>query len=220
MNPSEGLASALRQAADTMPVSTAPVDAVLRTGRAIRRRRTVRSAVSVAVLVPLCAAVTLVLLPPARDGGRAAPVPTAPAAPPAPTAPAASGPALRPAGQPYGIGGGRELTLTAQGAEVSGPGAGGSWSMPVDKVPPGEITATVLGDATSTLALGLYRGAAPAARVTVALGGRSVEAQVFALAGEPGWSVFVAPGVGRGTTPTVTVFAADGGVLAGLPKQR
>ncbi|MCX5212887.1 hypothetical protein OG689_27045 [Kitasatospora sp. NBC_00240] len=223
MNRSEGLASALRQAADTMPVGTAPVDAVLRSGRVMRRRRrTVRTVLSVAVLVPLCGAAGLLLGPTARDAGQAAPVSSAPALPAA-SAASALGPAVavRAVGQPYDIGGGRELTLTAQGAEISAPVTGGGtpWSIRADQVPPGEITVAVLGDGPSALAVGLYRGAGPAARVTVTLGGRSVDAQVVVLAGEPGWCAFVAGGAGNGMTPTVTVFTADGGVLARLVKQ-
>ncbi|GHH64608.1 hypothetical protein GCM10018781_15990 [Kitasatospora indigofera] len=220
MNRSEGLASALRQAADAMPVGAAPVDAVLRTGRAIRRRRrTVRSVVSVAVLVPLCGAAGLLLGPAARDTGRAVPVLSAPARPAA-TAP---GPAVvvRGVGQPYGFGGGRELTLTAQGAEISAPAAGDGtpWTARVDQVPPGEITAAVLGDGPSALVVGLYRGAGPAARVTVDLGGRSTEAQVVTLAGAPGWCAFVADVGENGRVPRVAVLAADGTVLARLAKQ-
>ncbi|OKI14311.1 hypothetical protein [Streptomyces sp. CB03911] len=220
MNRSEGLASALRQAADTMPVGTAPVDAVLRAGRARRRRRrTVRTVLSVAVLVPLCGAAGLMLTPAARDAGQAARLPSVPARPAATAA--GQGVAVRAVGQPYDIGGGRELALTVRGAEISGPVGGATlWTAQVDQVPPGEITLTVLGDGPSALAVGLYRGPGAAARVTVELGGRSVEAQLVVPAGEPGWCAFVADGAGNGMTPTVTVFAGDGGVLARLTKQR
>jgi hypothetical protein len=165
--------------------------------------------VSVAVLVPLCAAAGLWLGAPGRDAGPA--VPALPAA----TAP---GPDVQvwAAGRPYGIGGGAELTLTAQGITVTGRA---SWSTPADQVPPGEITTTVLGDGTSALAVGLYRGPGAAARVTVDLDGRSVEARVATLAGEPGWCAFFTDAAGTGTAPTVTVYAADGSVLARQTKQ-
>ncbi|MFE4601799.1 hypothetical protein ACFRKE_13175, partial [Kitasatospora indigofera] len=128
---------------------------------------------------------------------------------------------VRAVGQPYGFGGGRELTLTAQGAEISGPaaGVGTPWTARVDQVPPGEITAAVLGDGPSALVVGLYRGAVPAVRVTVDLGGRSTEAQVVTLAGAPGWCAFVTDVGGNGRVPRVTVLAADGTVLARLAKQ-
>ncbi|GGV06861.1 hypothetical protein GCM10010495_19060 [Kitasatospora herbaricolor] len=169
--------------------------------------------------MPLCGAAGLLLGPGARDAGRAAPAPTSPAWPAATAA--GSGVAVRAVGQPYDIGGGRELTLTVRGAEISAPAGGATlWTAQVDQVPPGEITLTVLGDGPSAPAVGLYRGPGAAARVTVELGGRSVEAQLVAPAGGPGWCAFVADGAGNGMTPSVTVSAADGGVLARLTKQR
>jgi hypothetical protein len=214
MNQDEGLAAALREAAAGAHVGPAPIESVLGAGRTIRRRRrSVRAAVSVAVAVPALALVVVL----AGAVYRSDPV-LQPA--PASTGPAVErGPLVWGAGQRHDIGGGQSLTLTAQGVVVTPTGGGAPlWAGQADGGSNGNVTMTVLGSPGRSLAVGLYRGHGPVGRVTVDLGGRTLEAQTATLPGQPGWCAFYVDASVLGNTPTVTVYRADGMVLARLDK--
>ncbi|MFC9327879.1 hypothetical protein [Kitasatospora sp. NPDC057015] len=127
-------------------------------------------------------------------------------------------------GVPVGRGVSLWLDKGSENVVAKEPGApGGSWSAEVAALPEGQISLTVAGDASSALVVGMYRGAAPVDRVTVALGGAVVEAHVVSLAGAPGWAAFHVeiPGGAAPTasTPTVTAYGADGTVIAGFAKK-
>ncbi|MFF8380663.1 hypothetical protein ACF07V_31520 [Streptomyces sp. NPDC015661] len=217
MTPDEALTAALREAAAHAPTTSAPTAAVMRRGKAIRRRhRVTRSAVLVAaLLVPVAGAATLSLRPPGSDSA-----PAVPAVPPASSEVTVVDP-----GERIPLAGHHAMWLTDQGVFLEVPTAGRAEVRltKASEVPGGTISTSVSADASGTLWTGVYRGPGAPARVTVSVDGRSMDARVVTLSGAPGWVAFHADDAHAGATSrsgvTITVRATDGTVLASLTKK-
>jgi hypothetical protein len=217
MNQDEDLAAALQQAVAGLPVGPAPVDTVVRLGRKMRRRRqaTLSMALAAVVLIPASAVAALSL------GSFGSSTPTVPAASAATsTQVQVVGP-----GEKVALGRDNTMWLTGQGMFLVTPKSSGTTKeqvMNAAEVPSGKIFANASGDASGTLYAGIYRGPGKAARITAAIGSRTLNTQVVTLAGSPGWAAFYADETQAGakSTPalTITVQAADGTVLASLTK--
>ncbi|MGW9437026.1 hypothetical protein [Streptomyces sp. NPDC055607] len=217
MNQDEDLAMALRRAVADLPVGPAPVDTVVRLGRRMRRRHrvTLSTALATAVLVPAFAVAALSL---SRSGA------DAPAVSAASTTASAQVRAVGP-GERIALGRTNTMRLTGRGMflmTTKTSGATKEFFMNAAEVPSGKISASASGDISGTLYAGLYRSPDKAARVTVTIGGRTLDAQVVTLVGHPGWVAFYADDTrarDENTSAfTITVRAADGEVLASLTK--
>lgn len=216
MNQDEDLSAALEQAAAGLPVGPAPVDTVLHLGRRMRRRRQATlTALTAAVLVPASAVAALSL------GSFGSRTPTVPAAP------TAASPHVQvvDSGEKVALGRDKAIWLTGQGMFLATPKSSGTTKEPAlnaAEVPSGKISAKMSGDASSALYAGIYRGPGKAARITVAIGSRTLSTQVLTLAGSPGWAAFYADDTQAGTMGvpalTITVQATDGTILASLTK--
>ncbi|MFC8008749.1 hypothetical protein [Streptomyces cinereoruber] len=217
MSQDEDLAAALKQAAAGLPVGPAPVDTVLRLGRRMRRRRhaTLSTALAAAVLIPASAVAALSL------GSFGSRTPTVPAAS------TAASPHVQvvDSGEKVVLGRDKTIWLTGQGMFLATPKSSDTTKEPAlnaAEVPSGKISANASGDASGTLYAGIYRGPGKAARITVAIGSRTLNTQVITLAGSPGWAAFYADDTRAGTISmpalTITVQAADGTILASLTK--
>ncbi|WP_143688631.1 hypothetical protein [Streptomyces barkulensis] len=218
------LTEAMRREADTLAAGPAPVEALVREGRRlVRRRRTAAGAAAAAVLACLAGGV---LLPPLL----ASPGP-APAAPPASSA---APPSATPAGvrvvrpyEPVEIGQGALMGLLPEGRQNYVVSWGGpeafresveaAKGMVGDSIRPGGLS---FGHSSTPEGAVLYTGAfrteTEPARITVTAGGRTWEAGMVRLSGDPGWGVYHvdAGRTGLDTRATVTAYGPDGTVLA------
>ncbi|NWF24740.1 hypothetical protein HW130_00390 [Streptomyces sp. PKU-EA00015] len=209
MNQDETLAAALHEAAEGVPVGTAPTAAVMRQGKMIRRRhKAMRSAVvAAAVLVPAVG----VAFSATFDSS------------PRPQVPAASAAVkVVDPGEKVMLGRGKTMWLSDQGMFLATPNASGSAKerlMEVAEVPGGKISATAAGDDAGTVWAGIYRGPEKPTRVTFSLEGRTMNARIVTLPGRPGWVAFHADDThARKNDITITVQGADGAILASLAK--
>ncbi|HZG02283.1 MAG TPA: hypothetical protein VE546_01685 [Streptomyces sp.] len=228
------LAEAMRHEAGALSVGPPPVDAVLREGRRMRRRRrrTAAGAAATAVLATLACAV---LLPPRLSPGPD-PAPPAAASPrPAPSAtagehhaPSSAVRVVRPY-EPVGIGQGALLGLLPEGEQNYVV----AWDGPEDfreqieharhltgdNIRPDSIACNYSSSERGTLYTGTFRTDTEPARITVEAAGRTWEAEMVRLAGDPGWGAYHVDagrtGIGDGSI-TVTAYGPDGTVLARL----
>ncbi|MFF3062607.1 hypothetical protein [Streptomyces sp. NPDC057909] len=76
-----------------------------------------------------------------------------------------------------------------------------------------------LGNSSGTLWAGIYRGPGTPSKITLAVGGQTLQARVYTLPSSPGWVAYYAE---ASTTldlgaakpkPTVRAYAADGTLL-------
>ncbi|WP_432190374.1 hypothetical protein [Streptomyces sp. Tue6028] len=90
--------------------------------------------------------------------------------------------------------GGDTLWLTPQGLSIVAPKSSGTGKPDLVRVTdaqPGKWTGTARGDASGTLWAGIYRGpVSSSTKVTIKVGGRTLDAKVATLAGKPGWGAF------------------------------
>ncbi|MYW05677.1 hypothetical protein, partial [Streptomyces sp. SID3343] len=152
----------------------------------------------------------------------------APAAAPVPLAARVVAP-----GERIADGLGNHVWLTADGRHVVtvplSPGEKGPAQEQAKQVLDGNfgsdsINARTFGGGGGALYTGAYRGSGVLAKVTVAVAGETLDAQVITLAGTPGWAVYYVDGPAvkhdrdnpMGGSPVVTGYAADGSVLAKL----
>ncbi|MEU9298685.1 hypothetical protein [Streptomyces sp. NPDC048266] len=219
MKQDEDLAAEFKLVTADLPVGPAPVKAVVRLGRRIRRRRqaTLSMALAAAILIPVSAVAALSL----GSFGSRTPTPTVPAA----SAAASAQVQVVEAGEKVALGRDNMMWLTGQGMFLVNPKFSGTTKgrlLDASKVPSGKISATTSGDTSGTLHAGIYRGPGKAARITVAIGSRTLNTRVITLAGGPGWAAFYADDTQGGTINvpalTITVQAADGTILAWLTK--
>lgn len=89
---------------------------------------------------------------------------------------------------------GSELWLKAEGLHVVAPKVTDDLEVvEVSDVPPGKVSTLAWGDVTGVLYAGVYRGPVTAtAKVTIKIGARTLQAEVVALAGNPGWGAYYA----------------------------
>ncbi|MYW05675.1 hypothetical protein [Streptomyces sp. SID3343] len=215
MNDEQQLRTELRQFADRVSTSPAPVAEVVRRGTAIRRRLTlVRGAMGVVVV--MCSAVVAVGLGhsesasgpavtqlPAQVPGpsSSASIGPAPGTPsPGPSAPAPPVRTVAP-GEQVTAEAGRVLWLTADGQHVvevpPAPGQTSPAEPQAKKVLDGNlgfgsINVRVFGGSDGALYTGAFRYQATLApaRVTIEFADRTLDAHVLTLAGSPGWAVY------------------------------
>ncbi|WP_328860614.1 hypothetical protein [Streptomyces sp. NBC_00306] len=216
MNDDLRLGDALRREADAHAVGPAPVDAVLRRGRAARTRR--RAAVAGAATVTAALAV---LAYAGVDGTHVSPSPAPPATAPAPSA-STGRPGVRTL-QPYevaGIGHGQKMVLLPEGEQnyVVQDGdiqqaVAAARQLPGDNIRPDSVSGGL--SSGEGLVHGAFRTDSPPARIVIRVADKEYEAGVLSLRGEPDWGTYYAfPGpevMQKGYT--VTVYAADGSVL-------
>ncbi|MEU6092633.1 hypothetical protein ABZ865_38835 [Streptomyces sp. NPDC047085] len=207
MNTDDALAQALRQAASRISVGPPPVAAVVRQGRALRRRRrAVGLAVAATVLAPVC-----LLAVPHGDTSPVRPGSTASASTSAQAEVVASGEKVT---TPSGA----SLWLTGRGVFLAG--AGHPASAPdtalVADTPAGHVGGVAWGTGSGTVWAGVYRGPEAPSRITLEVGSRTVRARLYTLTGSPGWVAYCAetstPGHAS-VKPTIRVYAADGSLL-------
>ncbi|MFJ8074837.1 hypothetical protein ACIQ7Q_13120 [Streptomyces sp. NPDC096176] len=209
------LGDTLRREADAVPVGPAPVDEVLRRGRAARRRRTAAGAGAFTVL-----AVVLALVP--LTGRSPHPPPPPPATAPPVTAMPSSIRTVQPY-EPVAIGHGIGMALLPDGRQnyVVGPGdltaaIDDARSYPGDNIRDDSISSGKDIDTEHVLYRGAFRTDRVPSRVEVRLdSGERIAASVLRLHSDPGWGTYYAFGdPARGTEGwTVTAYGADGGVL-------
>ncbi|MDG9702720.1 hypothetical protein QC029_10755 [Streptomyces sp. DH37] len=220
------LAEAMRREAGALTAGPPPVDAVVREGRrrARRRRRAVTGAAAAAVLACLAA----VLLPSAQPPP-AVPAPAASPEPSGPSGPSVSVVRVVEPYEPVEIGRGALLGLLPEGRQNYVV----AWGGPEDFRESVERARGVVGDSIrpgglslgyqhsperGTLYTGAFRTDTEPARITVRADGRTREAQMVRLPGDPGWGVYHVD-AGRSapdTRATVTAYGPDGTVLARL----
>lgn len=218
MNQDEDLAAALKQAAAGLSVGPAPVDTVVGLGRRTRRRRkatALSTALAAVVLIPASA---VAVLPLGSSGPDSFAVPAASTA--ASPQPRVVGP-----GEKVVLGRANTMWLTDQGMFLVTPKSSGTTKARVlnaAEVPSGKISAIGAGDASGTLYAGIYRGPGKVARITAAVGDRTLSTHVVTLAGSPGWAAFYADDtwteVMSTSALTFTVHAADGTILSSVTK--
>ncbi|MFP8964652.1 hypothetical protein ACLIYP_29415 [Streptomyces nanhaiensis] len=223
------LAEAMRREAGTLIAGPPPVEALVREGRRLaRRRRAAAGAAAAAVLACLAGGV---LLPPllAPSGPAPAAPQAASPAPSVPSAPSETLPGVRVVEpyEPVEIGQGALLGLLPEGRQNYVV----AWGGPEDFRESVEAARGVVGDSLragslsfghssspggGVLLTGAYRTETEPARITVTAGGRTWEAGMVRLPGDPGWGVYHvdAGGTGPGTRATVTAYGPDGTVLA------
>ncbi|MFP8944355.1 hypothetical protein ACLIYM_23350 [Streptomyces fenghuangensis] len=220
------LAEAMRREAGTLTAGPAPVETLVSEGRRlVRRRRTAAGAAAAAVLACLAGGV---LLPPllASSGPAPAAPPAASPVPPAPSATPAGVRVVEPY-EPVEIGRGALLGLLPEGRQNYVVSWGGpeafredvesARGMVGDSIRPGGLS---LGHSSTpeggVLYTGAFRTETEPARITVTAGGRTWEAGMVRLSGDPGWGVYHvdAGRAGLGTRATVTAYGPDGTVLA------
>ncbi|MGA5099494.1 hypothetical protein ACPCAC_19295 [Streptomyces lavendulocolor] len=152
--------------------------------------------------------------------------PTAPApAPAAPARPAAKGPSAQvrtvAPGERVHAGHGVRLWLTEEGKHWSTPGGGENFRSVtdgnLDLTTPG-ITHQAEGGTKRVFHSGVHYGTEDAARVTLTdETGRTTDAALVELAGEPGWGAWYVTTPAGAATHTVTLLDSAGRVLAQLP---
>ncbi|GGT16455.1 hypothetical protein GCM10010271_19170 [Streptomyces kurssanovii] len=210
------LGDALRHAADAVPVGPAPVDEVLRRGRATRRRRTAACAGGVVTMI----AVVLALVP--LTGRSPHPAPPPPATAPPVTATPSGVRTVQPY-EPVAIGHGIGMALLPDGRQnyVVGPGdlraaIDAARSYTGDNIRDDALSSGKDLDTEHVLYRGAFHTGAVPSRIEVRLdSGERFEASMLRLQGDPGWGTYYAFGdPARGAEGwTVTAYAADGGVL-------
>ncbi|MFE6814491.1 hypothetical protein [Streptomyces sp. NPDC057675] len=213
MNEDLALADMFKAAAAAVPVGAVPMDAVLRRGRRIRRRRqALRSAaVAAALIVPFAGAGLS-----STVFGR-----SATSALPAVPAGTSVTPRVMAAGERLLFGRDHSMWLTARSVSVAAPDSVHDVHMSADEVPWGGISAAMTADPDGTLWAGIYRGPGRPARVTVVADGRTTTVLAATLPGGPDWIAFAAHErhVGHSASAlTITVQAGDGTTLATLTK--
>lgn len=211
------LGDAMRREADALTVGPAPVEEVLRRGRAARRRRT-------AVLSGAAtAAVALVVLAAFGD-----PAPHREPAPPAKAPAATTGSPAAPRTvrpyEPVAIGDGVSVALLPDGAQnyVVGPGdirpaVEASRVVTGDNIRPNSLSSGFQSGGPRPLYAGAFRFDSLPARIEVRLdSGTRHAATLLRLPGAGDWGVYYAFGAPGGPPQgwTVTAYAADGRVLA------
>ncbi|MEU1281819.1 hypothetical protein [Streptomyces sp. NPDC005805] len=194
------LGEALRAEADTVPQGPAPVDEVVRRGRAARTRRRALGAAALAGTGGALLGV-LVLLPVARE---AAPGPEPAPAPPAsaPEVPAPPHRGVRTVA-PYEsvpIGRGWSLALLPEGAQNHvlgqgnlGAGLAAARGAVGDNIPPESLSGGAQWEDGSATVLytGAFRSGTLPARITVRTEAGTVHpAGMLRLPGDPGWGVY------------------------------
>lgn len=200
---SEALAAEVR---DLVP-PPAPLARIEREGRARRTRRRIRWLTALALLL---GTIAYVVVPRVNTGtASGAPAPFAGAA--ATVRVVAAGEHVRPMPDV-------ELWLTKDGEHWSA--APGLVLAPAERAGgKAAVTMTVLGRGDRYLMTGTYRGAAPAARVTLRTPFGTTSGTLLTLAGSPGWSAWYATGglpkdKERLPDAQVTIHDARGAVVA------
>ncbi|WP_151770827.1 hypothetical protein [Streptomyces abyssomicinicus] len=221
------LAQALHRAADAFPMSPAPVDAVMRRGRVLSRRRRARAGGAWAAA--LVAATTLGALTGQGTHDGTAPVPPATAmpSPPPTSSPPQQGAQRVRAYEQVPIGHGLRMALLPEGRQSYVVGQG-DLTRPIelarahaggDSLNLGGISSGTSTVAQGVVCTGAFRTRTPPARLVIQVGnGTPHEAQLLVLQGDPGWGAYHAflDGVPQDATLTVTALAPDGHVLARL----
>jgi hypothetical protein len=210
MNPDEALTTALRQTASEIPVGPAPIDAVVRGSRAIRRRRrTVAMAVAAVVVTPACLlAVRATTTPP----------PPAGAGPASAGAPAHTAAQLMMPGQKFTAFAGTTLWLTRLGLCLASPAHPDPYpdSVLVADTRPGQVAAMMASTGPRAVWAGVYRGPGTPDKITLTIGDRTLPVRLYTLAGHPGWIAFAADTAASGRStdkPTLRAYATDGTLL-------
>ncbi|GAA1972050.1 hypothetical protein [Catenulispora subtropica] len=84
-----------------------------------------------------------------------------------------------------------KLLLSPEGLSVQALGVDKPDLLRVAEVLPGKVSTLASGNASGTLWAGIYRGpVSDTTKVTIKVGGRTLEAHVTSLAGHPGWGVY------------------------------
>ncbi|MFD0633609.1 hypothetical protein ACFQ9X_20645 [Catenulispora yoronensis] len=212
MNLDETLAEAMRRAADRVAVNPSPTEPTIRRGQAARRRRRTASTAAMTLAV-----VGAVAVPTWLAAGSHTPGPQQPPLTQI-TGTQQPGPAVRTVadGERVTLHSGAVLWLTDQGLWLATSAL--SIDHPDHLSLPSAGVAAIAGTAGSTTVwAGIYHGPGKAASITLELNGHPLTTEVLALPGAPGWSVFVVEGEALrvdSVKPTVSVYAADGAVLA------
>lgn len=218
------LGGLLRHEADTFPTGPAPVDEVLRRGRAARRRRTATLAVGVITAVTAAAAVL----------GPTGPARTATTTPPATAPPSTGSPRPVPSAAHRGpwtvapyeavdIGRGHRMALLPDGRENYVVGTG-DISAAVerakeshgDNIRPDSLSSDRSVDGSDVLYSGAFRTTTLPSRIELRFdSGRRHTATVLTLRGRPQWGAYAVFGDAStaDTGYTVTAYARDGSVL-------
>ncbi|MFF8512793.1 hypothetical protein ACF064_32445 [Streptomyces sp. NPDC015492] len=213
MNDDLTLSYAFKAAAAAVPVGSVPMDAVVRRGRRIRRRRqALRSAaVAAALLVPFAGAGISSTVFGRSDTTALPAVPVG----------TSVTPTVMAAGEKVPFGRGHSMWLTDGSLSVVAPKPMSDVRMTVEEVPWGHISATATANTSGTLWTGIYRGPGRPARVTIVADGRTPTVRAATLPGNPDWIAFVADDpnpVDSTQALTMTVQAGDGTILASLTK--
>ncbi|WP_340563163.1 hypothetical protein [Streptomyces sp. GSL17-111] len=210
------LAAALRREAHEAPTGPAPVEAVVRAGRARRARR--RAAAGAAVLAVLAVPALLSAWPVSPSPARPAPAASAPS-PPAPV------PRLHTVTpyEPVPVAGDLRLALLPEGRQnyvLTSPEsfAASLESSRSDRMGTSIRPRSISGGHASSAADGIQRAHGawrlpePPDRIELTAGGRTVEADLYTLPGEPGWGVYVVDtrSLPRFTSYTVIAYDAKG----------
>jgi hypothetical protein len=212
------------ESAERARVGAAPVEATMGRGRALHmRRRNTRVAVAVIALSSLGLGLGMAMGP---DAGSPNPEPGSVAAPPAQAAEVRQ---VAP-GQRVEVGHGIAMWLTSNGyhyvTDPIMPQNTAGRAVTDDRVfPVDTVDLRVYSTDAASLYTGAYRGERNAARVTVRVAGRTLQATLLTLPGNPGWSAYYTDGPfvkvptekGGSVQALVTVYAADGTVLATTP---
>ncbi|MTE20151.1 hypothetical protein F0L17_13730 [Streptomyces sp. TRM43335] len=229
------LAKTMRREADALCPGPPPVDAVVRAGRRRRRhrRRAVAGVTAATVLGCLVGALVPLSLPPSPPPSER-PVGTPPAtatASPTPSGePTSSGVRVVRPYEPVEIGQGALLGLLPEGRQNHIVTWGGrqafdeeiEWAkgLPGDGIRPNSLSGGYhYSPESGVLYRGTWRTDTEPARITVTAAGRTWEANLVRLPGDPGWGVYHldAGHLDRDDVPaTVTAHGPDGTVLARL----
>ncbi|MFJ6212021.1 hypothetical protein ACIQGZ_01565 [Streptomyces sp. NPDC092296] len=222
---------ALATEAELLTVAPVPLARVVRRGRGVRARR--RTAVALAVAAVVATPVALAV---GLRGGAADPVdPVAAAtvadqpsvgaaAAPGATAGRSAAPTVRVVaeGKRFAVGLGQRMYLTrSERCLVEGHGRPECKSVGDGNQQAGSVSLQTLGDSRRALYTPLYIGPARVARITVAVAGRTLDAQVVTLPGRPGYAsgYVVGPTLDKDARPgsvVVTVYDQAGRIVARL----
>ncbi|WP_432190372.1 hypothetical protein [Streptomyces sp. Tue6028] len=105
----------------------------------------------------------------------------------------------------------RGLFLVAAGHPASTPD-----TFLVADTPAGHVGGLARGSSSGSVWAGVYRGPGAPSKITIAIGGQTLQARIYTLPGSPGWIAYCAetstPSLGLLDMgkPTVRAYAADG----------